>query len=179
MQVIQYIQLLFVILDMKKAFVILILAIISIVGCKKYDFGEIPDWHYLIVSNTYMGSWETRTYIRYDCDYETRDGLDVEPLEYCDWLADFKVDYGKIYVSVDENNTGSNRKCLLVAYNDKYNIADTFEVEQGKKYEPSGGGSSSGGSSVSSGRCAARTKKGTRCKRRANKGSIYCWQHGG
>ena len=26
-------------------------------------------------------------------------------------------------------------------------------------------------------RCAAYTKKGTRCKRKAEKGSIYCWQH--
>lgn len=26
--------------------------------------------------------------------------------------------------------------------------------------------------------CAAITKKGTRCKRNAKAGSIYCWQHG-
>lgn len=25
--------------------------------------------------------------------------------------------------------------------------------------------------------CVAMTKKGTRCKRNAEKGSIYCWQH--
>lgn len=38
----------------------------------------------------------------------------------------------------------------------------------------------SGGSSSSSGdgQCQAITKKGTRCKRRAKAGSIYCWQHG-
>lgn len=29
----------------------------------------------------------------------------------------------------------------------------------------------------SSEQCAATTKKGTRCKRNAEKGSIYCWQH--
>lgn len=29
----------------------------------------------------------------------------------------------------------------------------------------------------SSKQCAATTKKGTRCKRNAEKGSIYCWQH--
>jgi hypothetical protein len=33
--------------------------------------------------------------------------------------------------------------------------------------------------SSSSGRCAATTKKGTRCKRKAKAGSSYCWQHGG
>jgi endonuclease YncB( thermonuclease family) len=32
---------------------------------------------------------------------------------------------------------------------------------------------------VSSGRCMAITKKGTRCKRNASPGSSYCWQHGG
>ena len=31
--------------------------------------------------------------------------------------------------------------------------------------------------SYNSRRCAAYTKKGTRCKRYAEKGSIYCWQH--
>ncbi len=31
--------------------------------------------------------------------------------------------------------------------------------------------------SKSDGRCAAITKKGTRCKRKAASGSIYCWQH--
>jgi hypothetical protein len=28
-----------------------------------------------------------------------------------------------------------------------------------------------------SNQCAAYTKQGTRCKRTAEKGSIYCWQH--
>ncbi len=35
----------------------------------------------------------------------------------------------------------------------------------------------SGVSGTSSTRCAATTKDGTRCKRNADKGSIYCWQH--
>lgn len=30
---------------------------------------------------------------------------------------------------------------------------------------------------TSSGQCAATTKKGTRCSRRASAGSIYCYQH--
>lgn len=29
----------------------------------------------------------------------------------------------------------------------------------------------------SSKQCTATTKNGTRCKRNAEKGSIYCWQH--
>lgn len=32
-------------------------------------------------------------------------------------------------------------------------------------------------SSNKSQQCAATTKKGGRCKRTAEKGSIYCWQH--
>lgn len=33
------------------------------------------------------------------------------------------------------------------------------------------------GSSASNRRCAAITQNGTRCKRQAAPGSIYCWQH--
>ena len=33
-------------------------------------------------------------------------------------------------------------------------------------------------SSQASARCAATTKKGSRCKRKASSGSRYCWQHG-
>ena len=31
--------------------------------------------------------------------------------------------------------------------------------------------------SISSGRCQARTKKGSQCSRSASSGSRYCWQH--
>jgi hypothetical protein len=34
-------------------------------------------------------------------------------------------------------------------------------------------------SAPASSQCAATTKKGTRCKRKAASGSSYCWQHGG
>jgi len=37
--------------------------------------------------------------------------------------------------------------------------------------------SASGESKTASRQCAAITKKGTRCKRNAEPGSIYCWQH--
>lgn len=39
---------------MKKVLCILALIIISLVGCKKYDFEEIPDYHFLIVNDTYI-----------------------------------------------------------------------------------------------------------------------------
>lgn len=34
-------------------------------------------------------------------------------------------------------------------------------------------------SATKSNQCAATTKKGTHCKRKASSGSSYCWQHGG
>lgn len=37
--------------------------------------------------------------------------------------------------------------------------------------------SAGGESKTASRQCAAITKKGTRCKRNAEAGSIYCWQH--
>lgn len=59
---------------MKKVLSILILIIISIVGCKKYDFGEIPDYHYLIVSDTYIPWWSGKYWINFSSDYEIRIG---------------------------------------------------------------------------------------------------------
>ncbi|MEP0821243.1 MAG: hypothetical protein HRF44_00200 [Ignavibacterium sp.] len=42
----------------------------------------------------------------------------------------------------------------------------TQKIDQAKK-----------GSNQTSTQCAAITKKGTRCKRKAQAGSTYCWQH--
>lgn len=164
---------------MKKVLSILILIIISIVGCKKYDFGEIPDYHYLIVSDTYIPWWSGKYWINFSSDYEISYDISVEPLEYCSWVSDFDVRYEKIYIQVDTNDTGKDRECLFVAYSNKYCTADTFKVFQQKGAEPNDSSSIGGSSSVSNRQCAARTKKGERCKRRASKGSIYCWQHKG
>lgn len=122
---------------MKRVLSISILIILSIVGCKKYDFEEIPDYHYLIVSDTYIPWWSGKYWINFSSDYE---------------------------ISYD--------------YSNKYSTTDTFKLLQQKGVELSGSISTGGSSSVSH-QCAARTKKGKRCKRRASKGSIYCWQHGG
>lgn len=163
---------------MKKIISILILFLIPIVGCKKYNFEEIQECHYLIVDNTYTYSDNGKVWIHYICDYETKKDLSVEPIHYCDWVSDFDIRYERIYVQVDSNKTGKDRSCLFVAYSDNTGQKDTFKIEQAKVYIPSGS-SNTGGSSSYNGQCAARTKKGKRCKRRASKGSIYCWQHGG
>lgn len=142
-----------------KVLPILIFALISITGCKKYDFGETPDWHYLIVDDTYAPSWEGKTWVHYTCDYETQNDLYVEPIKYCDWVSDFDVRYEKMYVSLDSNKTGNDRSCLFVAYSEKTGQKDTFKIEQAKVHVPSGASSSGGSSSVFSGQCAARTKR--------------------
>ena len=115
-----------------KVLPILIFALISITGCKKYDFGETPDWHYLIVDDTYAPSWEGKTWVHYTCDYETQNDLYVEPIKYCDWVSDFDVRYEKMYVSLDSNKTGNDRSCLFVAYSEKTGQKDTFKIEQAK-----------------------------------------------
>lgn len=164
---------------MKRVLSISILIILFIVGCKKYDFEEIPDYHYLIVSDTYIPWWSGKYWINFSSDYEISYNISVEPLEYCSWVSDFDVRYEKIYIKVDTNDTDKDRACLFVAYSNKYSAADTFKVFQQKGVKLSDSSYSGGSSSISSHQCAARTKKGKRCKRRASKGSIYCWQHGG
>ena len=164
---------------MKKIISILILFLIPIVGCKKYNFEEIQECHYLIVEDTYIPWFSGKYWVNFVSDYEISNDVSVEPINYCNWVSDFDVRYEKMYVSLDSNKTGNDRSCLFVAYSEKTGQNDTFKIEQAKVHVPSGSSSSGGSSSVFSGQCAARTKKGRRCKRRASKGSIYCWQHGG
>lgn len=113
----------------------------------------------------------------------TLDKFDARAIGTCDWVS-LECGYSLVYVSVSENNSIEDRECFVEVYNDKHNLRDTFLVYQYGVYVPSDGGNG-GGSGVGGGsgtndtkrRCAARTKKGTRCKRYAAKGSIYCWQH--
>lgn len=46
----------------------------------------------------------------------------------------------------------------------------------GSEAPPGAGG---GDAPPAGGRCAARTRSGSRCTRQAEPGSGYCWQHGG
>ena len=57
-------------------------------------------------------------------------------------------------------------------------LASITEVEDVNVSETDTESSYEAGTSyVSYGTCAAITKKGTRCRRKPSKGSIYCWQH--
>lgn len=113
----------------------------------------------------------------------TLDKFDAKPIGMCDWIS-LECGYTYVYVDITENKSTEDRECFVEVYNDRYNLRDTFLVHQWGVFVPSDGGNG-GGSGVGGGsgtnetklRCAARTKKGTRCKRYAEKGSIYCWQH--
>lgn len=155
-----------------------ILAIaVLFLSCSVNDY-EVEDYHYLIIDDTeYFGSYETSETIKAITD----DVFDVVPLDKCSWINCKYEEYGYAYIHVDANETTQDRQCRIMVKNDKNNVRDTitayqFGIIDTSNESVSGGGSGSS-TSTSSRRCAARTKNGTRCKRTASKGSIYCWQH--
>lgn len=102
------------------------------------------------------------------------------------WIT-FETDNKSVTIKATANTTKNSRSCDLVLLDEKENAVDTLKVEQNGKISTSTinsasrlAGSTTRGSStksVSGGQCAARTKKGSRCSRKAAAGSIYCWQH--
>jgi len=102
------------------------------------------------------------------------------------WIT-FETDNKSITIKATANTTKNSRSCDLVLLDENGNAVDTLIVEQNGKISTSTlstasrlAGSStrrSATKSVSGGQCAARTKKGSRCSRKATAGSIYCWQH--
>ena len=102
------------------------------------------------------------------------------------WIT-FETADKSVTIKVAANTTKKSRSCNLVLLDEKGNAVDTLKVEQNGKISTSTINSASrlagraakasSSKSVSGGQCAARTKKGTRCSRKAAAGSIYCWQH--
>ncbi len=88
-----------------------------------------------------------------------------------------------IKISATTNTTKSNRSCSFILLDGEGNPTDTLEVIQIGKISSLNSVTKAVGTSAKSsknsygGQCAARTKKGTRCSRKAAAGSIYCWQH--
>lgn len=161
---------------MKKIFALL--AFMVVFGCGSYEI-ENPNTLY-VYSGVYAlyKSQESKVEV-----FTTLDNFNARGIGDCSWI-DFSCDYPYVNVSVSENNEETDRKCFVEVYNDKYDLRDTFPVYQcGIPPSINGGGSGGGNGGYDGGynetkrRCAARTKKGTRCKRTAAKGSIYCWQH--
>ncbi len=160
---------------MKKIFALLALILIS--GCGD-DYG---DSNILFVfDSVYVDYYHQNDKVEVTT---TLNDFKARGIGDCSWI-DYKCDYPYVNVSVSENKSTEDRKCFIEVYNDKHNLRDTFIVYQYGLPAPVNGGNG-GGSGVGGGsgtnetkrRCAARTKKGTRCKRYAAKGSIYCWQH--
>lgn len=97
----------------------------------------------------------------------------------------------KIEMRVDKNSNESVSVCGYIEGDKvRYDNGDLFgEILNGKSfwiYQNNGTvyefwhGIYNGDGNMDgeyAGRCIAITKKGTRCKRKAEKGSSYCWQH--
>lgn len=111
------------------------------------------------------------------------------------WVK-YEVHDKSIRISASANKTQKARNYTLVLLDEVGNPVDTLEIVQAamtlstnaKTLTKVTGASNtrtkttlSKSSSTSKGsyggQCAARTKKGTRCSRKASAGSIYCWQH--
>lgn len=88
-----------------------------------------------------------------------------------------------IKISASANTTKNNRSCSFILLDGEGVPTDTLEVVQTGKISSISSVTKAVGTSAKSsknsygGQCAARTKKGTRCSRKAAAGSIYCWQH--
>ena len=108
--------------------------------------------------------------------------------------AKYEEQNAAVKISLNANTSKNNRSCNFVLLDETNTPVDTLEVVQsGKvsttvskvasssttrsKIATSTKKTSSSSSRSTGGQCAARTKKGTRCTRRASAGSIYCWQH--
>jgi len=111
------------------------------------------------------------------------------------WIK-YEVLDESVSITASDNNTESTRNDSLFLLDETGKAVDTLLIIQTAKTTSTNvttitkvGGSSkttttsarkkSAGSSkhISAGQCAAITKKGTRCSRRAAAGSRYCWQH--
>lgn len=92
-----------------------------------------------------------------------------------------------IKISVTANTSKKDRSCTFVLLDKTNTPVDTLEVIQTGKnattvskattHSKSTTSSQKASSKTTGGRCAATTKKGTRCSRNASAGSRYCWQH--
>ena len=74
---------------------------------------------------------------------------------------------GSQYCWQHGGTTKAERDAVSTAPSQYSRVSNRSQSEQGT------------GVSVADGRCLATTKAGTQCKRKADPGSKYCWQHGG
>lgn len=93
--------------------------------------------------------------------------------------AEYEISDNFVFFTASVNTKKDSRKCIFILVDREGNPVDTLHLTQlgmvatpASKLANGNNVKSSGG-----GQCAARTKKGSRCSRKAAAGSIYCWQH--
>lgn len=105
---------------------------------------------------------------------------------YCDEHGEYSKEKQKIHTANATNNTrckgysvSTQGRCTFLT-NNKSGYCDAHK-EQDPNYtntsQKSSNKSHVDSKKVYDGRCNAITKKGTRCKRSANYGTKFCWQH--
>ena len=105
--------------------------------------------------------------------------------------ATHQIAKGEVTFSAKANSTKMNRSCDFILIDNRGKPVDTLKVIQTNnvfkttvkkitnKSKSASAVAFKSNSSCNSygGQCAATTKKGNRCSRKAESGSIYCWQH--
>lgn len=93
--------------------------------------------------------------------------------------AKYEISDNFVFFTASVNTKKENRECIFVLVDGEGNPVDTLKLTQLGKVSTTTSKLANVSTVKSSGggQCAARTKKGTRCSRKAAAGSIYCWQH--
>ena len=179
---------------MKRPFIFVIFSLLAVMGnAQTLKFAR----HHLDISSE---RYTDAINIVADIEFAIKKSSSISG-DWCDYTLNGK----SLSISIAKNQTGKVRTCRFVIYNVERNMSDTLVVRQkiavsGSKTNMVGtrisnraigssasrkvattnrsaSRSSSTRSRISSGQCAATTKKGYRCSRRASAGSAYCWQH--
>lgn len=136
---------------------------------------------------------EGETYMSYldeelNLDIETNMDFILRPLGRCAWMS-YQKNKNSLYFKVEKNESEHPRTCRFLILNENCNLSDTLTIvqrgnpgvvlppEQGEGEDGGSGGGDNADPDDEPGRCIAITQKGTRCKRQAAPGSLYCWQH--
>jgi biopolymer transport protein ExbD len=93
--------------------------------------------------------------------------------------AKYEISGNFVFFTASVNTKKGSRESIFILVDGEGNPVDTLKLTQLGKVSTTASKLANRNTVKSSGggQCAARTKKGTRCSRKAASGSIYCWQH--
>lgn len=140
---------------------------------------------FIIVSSSTVSAQRFETKKVYLSGYgEPTKTIKIEPIakfsikkaNRCSW-ASYEELNSAVKISVTANTSKKSRSCSFVLLDETKTPVDTLEVVQEGKVSAKPSKAATSSSRSSGGQCAAITKKGTRCSRKASAGSRYCWQH--